>query len=524
VGAYREALFARCVAIGTEGARSTDPNARVGIEGMAGLTQAWPVGDLWSLSQASSFLGPYSIGMEQDMIRCFQKPGDLLGGWFNYAYLNRDYSLSGPWEFLLSGADTLMWFRLTMDGQYSALNPDFSPFLQFAWTYEELGPILSGIGKLCKTADRDHPGVAILHNQRNLDRSIPALWCTMQAYSLLKHVGVWPDFIHGEQIKAGALAKRNIKVLWLAHQFAMEEAVANEIRKFVEAGGAVIADTEPGISNGYRRYEKPLLADLFADPKGIKSAMPPASDAEVTAWKDRAKTVGKGKTLFFAMGSGEWLTYRRDWFRPRGAGLRQAISGFLAASGVTPLVRAQAAEGDWEPLDIVTYHQGVSCYAGFQRIISTIVPDSKPRVFELINAAGKAHVYDTRAGKYLGESDRAKLSLECARGGMVAFLPYKAEGIAVEGLPEKCAQGAALNLHLSLTTQGAMPAGGVFRVECLDPNGKRIAPLSGKFAWGIDGVTVPLQMAFNDPIGQWKLVVTDIATGTRLEKPFEVVK
>ncbi len=517
---YREELFARCIGFGTEAIRRVDADAKVGVEGMAGLSQAYPAGNLASLAKHATFLGPYGWGMEQDMIRGLRKPGDLLGGWYNYEFLNPDYSRSGPWTFLLAGADTFQWFA-TIDSQgwYSALNPDFSAFKQFAWTYEELEPILSGIGKLCKTSERGFPGVAILYDHRNLDRVRPGLQATMHAYLLLKDVGLWPDFIGGEQIRAGELERRGVKALWLPYAWNLDQDVAAGIRAFVERGGLVIADTVPGVSNGFKRYDNPLLADLFVESGTIKSTMPPVTDEAVAAWSDRVRPVGQGHTLFFNLPESGRMTYRRDRFQPRGAGLRQAVAAFLGAQGLQAPVRAGAADGGWEPLDVAVWQHGASRFAAFKREIGAVLPNPEPRAFEIINAAGKAHVYESRAGKYLGEADRARLTVERARGGMVAFLPYKAETIQIDGLPPVCRLGERVELRLQLrVTDGSLPEGGVFRIECFDPLGRKVVPLSGKHAWGLGGVTVPLAIAHNDPAGDWKVTVTDVATGIQVEK------
>lgn len=488
------------------------------MEGVFGLSHNWFGQDYWKMTQNSTFLGQYCVGMEMDMVRSLQKPGDLLGGWYNYSKLDRGYSLRGPWQFLLCGAQTFMWYTTLEADHYTALNPDFTPFTQFAWTNEELQPLLNGIGKLVLGMKRDDLGVALLHDQRNLDRIGPPLHSMTMAYTMLRHLGIQTEFLHGDQVAAGELLKRKVKVLWLPYQFNMDPPVAEAIRKFVASGGAVIADVLPAVANGYKRYDKPLLNDLFAEPAVLRGKMPPESAKDLKAWGSHERVVGKGETLLFGDCPS---TYRRDQWKPRGQFLRDAVAAFLTKCGVKGSASVRVADGAFEPLDLVTYHDGDAVYAVVQR--NYVIPDPSPRDFDIINSSGKAHVYEVRNGKYLGQSDRARLTMEAARGAMVAFLPYKAKSVEVEGLPQSGKPGEHLKLRLRLVTEGGKPARGVFRIETLNPSGDRVAPLCQKARWTGGVVEVELPLAFNDPVGKWTLRVTDIATGVKAEQSFPVV-
>jgi hypothetical protein len=456
-----------------------------------------------------------------------------------------------------------------------------------------LQPLLNGIGKLVLGLKRDDLGVALLYDQRNLDRIGNGLHSMTMAYTILRHLGLQTEFVHGDQIAAGELPKRQLKVLWLPYQINMDPPVAEAIRRFVAAGGAVIADVQPGVTNGFRRYDQPLLQDLFVEPAtlngpqislgnfypgergrtqkdaeerglgtgkivgaGLKPAptavsgqrksalirvhrrspanqsgakspisptgrmkggMPPASAEDLRDWNTHEKSVGQGRTLLF----GECpSTYRKDQWQPRGQFLRQAVADFLAQCGVHAAAAVQVAAGAFEPLDLVTYHDGDALYAVVQRHYA--VSDPAPRDFDIINLSGKAHVYDVRQGKYLGESDRARLTMEAARGGMVVFLPYRAKALEVEGLPQTGQLGVSLHLRLRLLTEGGPPGHGVFRLETLNPAGETVPPLCRKVRWTGGAAEVTLPLAHNDPVGTWTVRVTDVATGVMAERTLTV--
>jgi hypothetical protein len=246
--------------------------------------------------------------------------------------------------------------------------------------------------------------------------------------------------------------------------------------------------------------------------------MPPGSAEELKDWNTHEKSVGQGRTLLFGDCPS---TYRRDQWNPRGQFLRQAVADFLAKCGVKASASVRVADGAFEPLDLVTYHDGDALYAVVQRHYA--LPDPAPRDFDIVSHSGPAHVYDVRRGQYLGESDRARLRMEAARGGLVAFLPYQAKSVEVEGLPPTCNQGAPLPLRLRLLTEGGPPGHGVFRLETLNPSGDHAAPLCRKIRWTGGWADITLPLAYNDPVGQWTVRVTDIATGVTAERTFAVV-
>ena len=149
------------------------------------------------------------------------------------------------------------------------------------------------------------------------------------------------------------------------------------------------------------------------------------------------------------------------------------------------------------------------------------VADPSPREYEIVGP-GQAHVYDVRAGRYLGRSDRVRLRLEAARGAMLAFLPYKVKGIQLSGVRAGVRQGEPVTLRVELLTETGRPGRGVFRIETVAPNGKPVAPLTRKVRWAGGVADIGLRIAFNDPVGRWTVRVKDVATGAAARAQFEV--
>ena len=355
---------------------------------------------------------------------------------------------------------------------------------------------------------RDNTGVALLYNQRNLVRWSKELHSLGMVTRMLDDLGIQHDFISSDQVTNGILLERKPKVLILAGQICMDIPTATAIREYVKNGGAVVTDKHPASNNGVRTYEKRLLDDLFAASTTRKGPMPPSNEAHLQEWRTHWNEYGKGKTLIF----GNYpTTYGYDRMGSKGNFMRLALLDFLNAAGVTRAARLQTADRTFQPLSTVTYHDGNNLYVAIQREYGVL--DQSPRDF-VVNVPRKAHVYDVLKAKYLGLSDSCKIKLDVARGRLIAFLNYRAETIAVDGLPQSHPRGQTLTCRLILKSTGNRPAHGVFRIETMAPSGETMEPLCQNLRWDNAVADLALPIAFNDPAGKWTLRITDIATGT----------
>ena len=248
----------------------------------------------------------------------------------------------------------------------------------------------------------------------------------------------------------------------------------------------------------------------------MKGAAAPQSAGDLAAWPTHQRAAGKGRSLLFGFYAN---TYPYDRMKARGEWLRRPLGEFLAAAGAAPSVRVAAADKTFQPVTVVCYRDGDALYAALQR--DYMVADPSPRDFT-VAAGAPAHLYDVRAGRYLGRTDRATLNLEVARGAMLAFLPYRAVEVQTDGLRQMYHQGEVVQFRAGLQVEGGKPGRGVYRVEVLNPAGERVLPLCRKVRSQGGVAEVALPLAFNDPAGKWTLRVADVATGLSVERPLEV--
>ena len=149
--------------------------------------------------------------------------------------------------------------------------------------------------------------------------------------------------------------------------------------------------------------------------------------------------------------------------------------------------------------------------AGTRRAFEVRLPDSY-------------HLYDTRAGQYLGKAET--LQADLPRGGHRAYalLPYRVTGVEVALSAAVAVPGKLIRLAVRLQTEGGKPSGHVLRVTAHASNQKqgffpfkRIVPLPENGA-----LELPLRLAYNDPNGVWKITVADISTGVEGTVPLTV--
>ena len=72
-------------------------------------------------------------------------------------------------------------------------------------------------------------------------------------------------FVSVEEVRRGGLGNGSYRILMLPHTIALSPIEAKKIKDFVERGGIVVADGQPGIFDEHgRRLAEPALSEIFA--------------------------------------------------------------------------------------------------------------------------------------------------------------------------------------------------------------------------------------------------------------------
>jgi len=311
------------------------------------------------------------------------------------------------------------------------------------------------------------------------------------------------------------LLRGGYRVLILPDSTAISKAEAYAMLRFVEQGGVLIADGEPGVFDEHgRKLPRPLLADLFSGPH----------NGSVTE-----RAFGQGKAIYLSAGV-------LNYYRHRLVGKEQDALGLMGRlfknASVAPAFAVTESSG--EPavgVEVHTFRNGgvhiVGLLANPQLYIEDLGPKGtisnqrfeKPRTV-LLTLPGDSYVYDVRAAKSLGKRKQVTIQLDSYEPTILSISPVPLPTLAVSA-PSRLGRGQDGQVGLSFS--GSSPAAvHVFHVDVVDPAGKLAAHYSGNVLASKGRADRLLPLALNDQAGNWMIRVRDMLTGQTQSKSVEV--
>jgi len=390
-----------------------------------------------------------------------------------------------------------------------------------------------------------------------------------------------PYWISYEQLRRGRWDElEETKLIVLPYVTALRRDEAQTIRKLVESGAAVVGDVNTGLRDGHGRQQKAgSLDDLFgirregefqypvlrtkkddpnttvqfsfegAEPFGMNfpavaapGIIPTTAKAhagyEVNGKKVPAllvNHVGKGKAIllnfipssyYVVLSGGVAGEIPVEIKAKREAAWRfeTIMDWVLDQAGIRPPVSILVNGKPGHAATFRRFRRGRASYLGFCGPAGWS-PDAYAKHQERALLDTDCHVYEILSGKYQGfgrEVDVQYGVLDFAR--LYSCLPYKVEKLEVKLDKPKWSLSEIATFSASLTASEPLKDSDehVIRVEVTDADGKYrrfyryCIPAPGGKGKG----EVPL--ALNDPPGEWKLRLTDVATGVAAETTFSV--
>ena len=302
---------------------------------------------------------------------------------------------------------------------------------------------------------------------------------------LLEHRGLQPRFVSSEQVGRGALRNFDYRILMLPHTIAMSPGDAKEISDFIENGGIVISDREPGIFDEHgRRLTKSLLSEVFAGPP----------TGAVTTFG-----FGKGQAVYAAFSGG----------------LGQEDGGhiieILTAAGVQPDFPLARSDGG-PASDVETYifeNGSIAIIALLRDYPEPPVTLERRSESIVLGLPQPVNIYDIRAKRALGRTDRLALELDPVEPVVLALTENPLASPSISG-PQSVQLGA--NAEFTIRTDAA-PAVNMVHVDTIDPEGKTVAHYSGNLLVNAGKATKLVPFALNDQPGLWMIRVNDLLSG-----------
>jgi hypothetical protein len=492
---WMDVAFARALKLGSDAVHAADPGAVSAIEGSQ--IPGWGGYDYSRLAFSVDAIEMYAYGENIPIARSFN-PGLIL--------LTTSFG-SGPseahrvWRELLRGTrGLLLWDDKSefvgndgvLGGRGRAVEPYF-------------GEIRDGLGALLINSRRHTDPIGILYSPASrrvqwlLDRRASAEeWSrrgasteyqddairtsTRQFAHALEHMGLQHRFVSSEQVRKGEL-RGDYRLLILPHTMALGASEAAEIHGFVERGGVVIADSEPGQFDEHgRRLAKPALSDVLAGPVNRSAA---------------GFAFGKGKAIYLASANG------------RDRQNTQRLLRILDDAGVKPPFPVLRADGrPANDVETRIFRNGELTVVALQR---DYLPASNPDNRETVVLAlpRMFAVYDLRAHQLLGNTDRLELELGSVEPVLLSLSKTPIASPSIAG-PRRAHLGEIAEFQIRSNSPAEHR---VIHLDVTDPAGRTIAHYSENLV--VDGTmtTKVLPLALNDKIGVWTLRAADLPSG-----------
>lgn len=496
---WMDISYARALKMGTDAIRSVDPDAYVAIAGAQ--MPGWGGYDYYRLTQAVNALEPYDIGNNIEIIRSL----DPRFAFVTTAFARGPREKHRIWYELLHGArGNIIWDdkheHLREDGSIGERGNEVAPY------YRELR---GGVAAQLIASQRQSDPIAIHYSQASMrtewmlaQRPKGDAWINRNSSSerrdseflrvreswcrLVEDLGSQYNFVAYGQVENGELLKRGYRVLILPRSSSLSAAEVSAIRDFVDRGGVLIADGEPGTFDEHsRRLAQAALAGLYETLNAIDY--------------HHQRLVGKeGPTL-------------------------AAFQKLIAKAGVRPAYAVSDEAG--QPavgVETHTFRNGGVTIVGLLANPQLRVDELGPPEFRSNERFEKAcavrlalpaemFAYDIRAGKPLGRKRELSLTLDPYEPALLAFSPGPLPELEVSA-PMRIARGEGARIAVRLAAASAADTH-VIHVDVTDPDGKPAPHYSGNLLARGGTAEKLLPFAVNDKTGKWLVRARDVLGG-----------
>ncbi|MHC4715957.1 MAG: beta-galactosidase [Planctomycetota bacterium] len=532
--AYMDVVMLRALAKCRQVARKHDPDGLFGMTGTQGPSP-WPGFDYSQLPKALDIAHYYNYSNAIEIARSFHaRYGTRLfpyPGWFAGAKRCRY-----DWYYLFHGlGSTGLW-----DIDRELLDKDGRPTAKGLGLKDTWLELQRGIGRLFINARRDNDRIGIHFSQptRRVWAMVgrdPAFrgqrwaWDDSGTMRVLEDLGFQYEFVGYREVEEGLLGKAGFKLYFMNDALAVSDAEAEALAGWVRAGGVLVLDKWAGLFDQHGRgRKKPALAALIQGEPSRKEA---------------------GFDLF-VVGCGAVVLLHRDVLLARYPShrltggeavgpVKATFTKLLSLVGLRPRVPVLDEKGKaHHGVEVVLFEDGPARYAavlfntGYDGRIRALKSDkSALAVFDkpsrvTVRFGGAREVYNIRAGKYLGRVRSDAATLDPVAPLCYALLPYKVTAIEVDA-PASAKPGQIVPVKLAVAAKARAGARlqlarHVLRVDVIGPDGKGRTYYSRNLDTVAGRAEMSVPLALNDPVGEWRLRVKDVATGTTAERTVRV--
>ena len=280
------------------------------------------------------------------------------------------------------------------------------------------------------------------------------------------------DFIAPEQVAAGRLG--NYRIVFLPRIVALSDAEVAALKAFAARGGRIVADAMPGAY----------------DELGMRRLQPPFAPDEITVL-------------------GENFDERRPESRAR-------VAAILRESKIRPVLACAGAD-ELTGREAMHFTDGTNSLYVVLRMTDRSKDDTT-QTFAFVN---EGHVYDVRTGRFLGRRGGVSAAVPLSDAACWSVCAGRAAGFAID-VPGEVVCGTDIRAALRLGTVEGPAGTRLFRIRMVRPDGTSRFHLERKVLAPDGKAEFAFRVAFNDPVGTWRLQVKDVLTGLSAERAVEV--
>ncbi len=538
-----------------KGLKKSDPDNSYSLSGTQNPTafNAW---EWYQLSQALGALQSYG-GEQTVMQRCFAPRKLIWQTWTGY-----DQSLAVLEQKILTNLIQGATGFSVYSGDFY-VNPDYTLPPRAIELKKALGRYQNGPAEAIMNSTLVTYPIAFLYSPA----SVKTDWILgaddlrveeINGYrTLLFDLGLNYDYIASAQVEKDGIDASKYRILFLSAVSAMSGKEMNDVRKFVEDGGTVVADFLPG---GYDAHGKKNPGVMLADVFGIKNTKPTMvqNRAELEGLKETvsgltldglkisvkafesgvepltAKSIakitckgeeypavlvnryGKGTAVYLAASLpgtvADWAEMR--YMKNNNQNLKVMYSfleGLLKPHGIKPFATAPTLTA----CELVVRRNGPAYLLGIIRQNAQAVNLDPKENTHTVYLPEKFHIYDLLNNRYVGYGSQFNFIFGPATQSLFALLPYKPGKPEVEWKKN----GAGFIAGITLAGDAKQWTDHIFRVCLSDPDGKENPAYSELLFGNGNHAEFRFKLPLDAGKGTWLLRVTDVLTGESVTVP-----
>ncbi len=509
---YMEQMYADIHHFCRDVIREADPRARVGAEGSV-------PGDLELTMGRLDFWAPYSDPIEDEVLRSLG--GDKIrthwwGGLTRGNHVLFPQQLSHVLKGSVTGSAWYIGGAVTE--VHSALGVDYSLPGYVKRYLPAMDLLRYGVGQLLIENPLLDSGVRFFWSPPSNAAKLldPRFIAPDDGLSTLLDVayqtGVNFDFVSERTL--ARLADPKARMLFLCGASALSDGAVRAILAFAERGGTVVADLNPALLNDCLRVRDtnplaPLLGDavlrglpeperlpvdIQADFNGASLAFRAAKALSTPGQPAcQVRTHGRGRGVLLNLG---WSSAANtaDAATP----VTDLFEGLLRGAGAMPAHRVEGAPAG----TMVRVREG----RGFT-LVGMRIPDRDLAARPACRVAlpGRGYLYRCDQG-YAGRGDRVTGAFKDLPFALFAVFPERQQAPRVR-LPASVARGETARVELA-----DVPSGRIVRVAVAAPDGSALTTRCQVISRDRTAECL-LPFAFEDAAGDYRIDVTDVATG-----------